>query len=61
MQFCEQYGMVVNEVKTKLMVINGLKKDREQFIMNTVTVKHTTKYIGSPLEARSQRMEMLTQ
>ena len=51
MQFCEKYGMVVNEeLKTKLMVINGSKKDREQFVMKTVTVKHTTKYIylGSP-------------
>ena len=50
MEFCENYGMRVNELKTKLMVINGEEKDRAEFTCKNITVKHTTKYIylGSP-------------
>ena len=50
MKFCEQCGMIVNEVKTNLLVINGNKKDREDFVCKEVTVKHATSYIylGSP-------------
>ena len=43
MDFCENYGMRVNELKTKLMVINGEVKDREEFTCKNITVKHTTK------------------
>lgn len=48
--FCMEYGMVINDVKTNFMVINGSKYDRESFIVNDVTVKNTTSYIylGSP-------------
>ena len=50
MKFCEQYGMKVNEVKTNLLVINGNKRDREDFVCGDVVVKHATSYIylGSP-------------
>ena len=50
MVFCRNYGMLVNKVKTKLMVINGCKKDRENIIVDNVIVEHTTSYIylGSP-------------
>ena len=50
MRFCEQYGMMVNELKTNLLVINGNVKDREDFICKGVTVKHAKSYIylGSP-------------
>ena len=50
MKFCKKYGMLVNEIKTKLMVINGTKADREQFTVESVVVKHTISYIylGSP-------------
>ena len=50
MMFCEQYGMMVNELKTNLLVINGNAKDREDFICKGVTVKHAKSYIylGSP-------------
>ena len=49
-EFCEKYGMKVNEVKTNLLVINGNRKDREDFVCGEVTVKHATSYIylGSP-------------
>ena len=50
MQFCEKYGMVVNEIKTKMMVVNGVKDDRLNFSYGNITVKHTTSYVylGSP-------------
>ena len=34
MDFCEKYGMAVNEVKTNFLVINGRMKDREEFVCN---------------------------
>ena len=50
MKFCNKYGMVVNEIKTKLMVINGCDDDREEFMIDNVVVKHSNSYIylGSP-------------
>ena len=50
MKFCEKYGMVVNELKTQMMVINGVARDRYDFAVGGVVVKHTTSYIylGSP-------------
>ena len=50
MKFCKEYGMIVNEVKTNIMVINGVRDDRENFCYENVTVKHTSSYIylGSP-------------
>ena len=49
-KFCEKYGMIVNDIKTNLMVINGSKKDRENFVVSNVTVKHAVSYVylGSP-------------
>ena len=50
MKFCEKYGMVVNEVKTQMMVINRTAADRYDFTVSGVAVKNTTSYIylGSP-------------
>ena len=50
MQFCEEYGMVVNEIKTKMMVINGVREDRLNFSYGDIIVKHATSYVylGSP-------------
>ena len=50
MQFCEKHGMVVNEIKTKMMVVNGIKDDGLNFSYRNITVKHTTSYVylGSP-------------
>ena len=45
MGFCKDYGMVVNKVKTKLMVINGCKVDRETITVENVKVEHTISYI----------------
>ena len=50
MDFCERYGMVINELKTKMMVINGTNVDRYDFTVGGIVVKHTKSYIylGSP-------------
>ena len=52
-QFCTNYGMVINESKTKLMVINGSIEDRQPIIINSLTILHCDKYIylGSPFTA----------
>ena len=49
-QFCKKYGMVVNESKTKLMVINGTMHDKHSIITNSLIIKHcdTYIYLGSP-------------
>ena len=49
-KFCADYGMVVNQKKTKLMVINGEANDRKEFKVDDVIVKHALSYIylGSP-------------
>ena len=44
MDFCEKYGMAVNEIKTNILVINGTKTDREDFVCKTVTVRHAESY-----------------
>ena len=50
LQFCSKYGMIINEKKTKLMVINGSENDKESVIINDLTIKHCDLYIylGSP-------------
>ena len=42
--------MIINEKKTKLMVINGSENDKESVIINNLTIKHCDLYIylGSP-------------
>ena len=53
-RFCEEYDMVINEDKTKLMVINGNRVDRQSFRKGGVTVTHTDSYIylGNPFSAK---------
>ena len=52
-KFCEEYDMMINEDKTKLMVINGTADDRRSFRKGGVTVDHANEYIylGSPFSA----------
>ena len=49
-QFCKKYGMVINEKKTKLMVINGSPIDKEPIIVNRLIIKYCDlyMYLGSP-------------
>ena len=53
-QFCEEYDMVINADKTKLMVINGSKEDRRSFTKGGLTISHTESYVylGSPFSAK---------
>ncbi len=43
--YCEEYGMVINETKTKLMVINGDEIDRLPIPVGDVMVHHTKSYV----------------
>ena len=49
-QFCKKYGMVINESKTKLMVINGTINDKQSIVINNLSIQHCDIYIylGSP-------------
>ena len=62
MKFCQQYGMEVNEIKTKLMVVNGNQKDREEFVSMGLTVKHAESYIylGSPFTEDGKIQNVIT-
>jgi hypothetical protein len=40
MDFCDRYGMQLNEKKTKLMVINGLKDNRRPLNLNQTTIQY---------------------
>ena len=44
-QYCDEYGMQINEKKTEFMVINGTKTDRENISLSGMTVKHCTSYV----------------
>ena len=44
-EYCQEYGMQVNETKTEFMVINGTAEDRETIVVGDLTVKHCTSYV----------------
>ena len=52
-QFCTRYGMLINEGKTKLIVINGDMNDRQPLLVENLIINHCDKYIylGSPFTA----------
>ena len=46
MQFCEDQGMVINELKTKFMIINHEELDKADIIVRPeMTIKYTNKYV----------------
>ena len=49
-EFCKTHGMIVNNDKTKFMVINGNDKDREPIILDDNIIMYRKQYIslGSP-------------
>ena len=61
MQFCKKYGMVINELKTQMMVVNGKKEDRIEFTVEGITVKHTTSYVylGSPFMENGKMKDVI--
>ena len=42
--YCTEYGMVLNESKTKFMAVNGDVRDRSPIILSDATVKHCDQY-----------------
>ena len=48
--FCNLYGMKVNNSKTKFMVINGTSDDKQPIIHNNISIDYCKQYIylGSP-------------
>ena len=48
--YCDQYGMTINEEKTKFFVINGSNEDSNPIRVNGLLVRHCEHYIylGSP-------------
>lgn len=51
LDFCNGYGMSINESKTKFMVINAALCDREVIVCEHVDIKYCTVYwyLGSPI------------
>ena len=43
--YCDEYGMQINEKKTEFMVVNGSTRDREKIVVNGMTVKHCSSYV----------------
>ena len=43
--YCDEYGMQINEKKTEFMVVNGSARDRENIVVNGMTVKHCSSYV----------------
>lgn len=48
--YCSDYGMIINQSKTKFMVINGSHDDVEPLLVNDIIVEHCNMYVylGSP-------------
>lgn len=49
--YCDEYGMSVNQIKTKLLVINGVVADKVDVVVGSITIKNCKSYIylGSPI------------
>ena len=49
-EFCNSHGMIVNDSKTKFMVINGTREDKEPMVFNSDVISYSNQYIylGSP-------------
>ncbi len=43
-EYCESHGMLVNQPKTKLMVLNGDDMDRQPIDWYGIIIKHCVKY-----------------
>ena len=59
--FCEQYGMSINQKKTQFMVINKRKKDKESIVSRGITVKYcdTYVYLGAPITDNGSYLSMI--
>ena len=43
-KFCDESGMVINASKTKFMVVNGTEEDRQQLVVDAITINNCEKY-----------------
>lgn len=48
--YCNDYGMVINQSKTKFFVISGNEADRESLVVEGLVIEHCDQYVylGSP-------------
>ena len=62
-EFCEEYGMTINEIKTKFMVINKEEIDQEYIMSKNICVKYCDSYIylGAPITDDGSYITMLNQ
>ena len=44
-EFCVEYGMIINEKKTKIMVVNGDDTNRLPIHLGDVCIRHCTDYV----------------
>ena len=44
-EYCDTYGMVINEKKTKFFVVNGNSRDKEPIIVRNVKIDYCRKYL----------------
>ena len=44
-EFCDEYGMTINQIKTKFMAINKLKGDDISIKSNNITVEYCSSYL----------------
>ena len=60
-EYCDEYGMVINEEKTQFMVVNGSARDRENIVLDRITVKHCTSYVylGAIISENGSAVTML--
>ena len=51
LSFCDEYGMIVNQGKTKFMVVNGDDLDKGEIMIGDIRVEYsdTYWYLGSPV------------
>ena len=45
LEYCDEYGMVINEKKTKFFVLNKDEADKQDLVVNNVTVNYTNRYL----------------
>ena len=61
--YCEQYGMSINQKKTQFMVINKRKKDKdcESIVSRGITVKYCDAYVylGAPITDNGSYLTMI--
>ena len=61
LQFCDEYGMEINQKKTQLMVINGSHRERQPIISGEHIVEHCDQYtyLGATFTANGTNRSLL--